>query len=76
MHTMIEMSRIKDLRKETLEIIEQLMDASKDAAADGYYDIAEDRLTDARLLMEWVHIGDKYFDKLREEKYQEIQRLI
>lgn len=79
MHTMIEMlelQKIQSLRKDTLEIIEQLMDASKAASADGYYDVAEERLADVHLLMEWVKIGDKYFDKLREEAYEEIQRLI
>lgn len=79
MHPMIEMlelQKIQSLRKDTLEIIEQLMDASKAASADGYYDVAEERLADVRLLMEWVKIGDKYFDKLREEAYEEIQRLI
>ena len=73
---MLELQKINNLRKETLEIIEHLMDASKAAAADGYYDVAEERLADVRLLIEWVKIGDKYFDKLREETYEEIQRLI
>ena len=76
MHTMIEMSRIKDLRKETLEIVDRLMDAAKAAMDDGYYDVAEERLADVHLLMEWVNIGDTLFDKLRDEVYEEIQRLI
>ena len=74
--TTIEMRKIDDLTEETLTIIEYLMDSSKAASADGYYDVAEERLADVHLLMEWVKIGDKYFDKLREEAYEEIQRLI
>ena len=76
MHTMIEMSRIKDLRKETLEIVDRLMDADKAAMDDGCYDVAEEHLADVHLLMEWMNIGDTLFDKLRDEAYEEIQRLI
>lgn len=76
MHTILELEKIDNLTEETLAIIERLMDASEAAAADGYYDVTEERLADVHLLMEWVKIGKKYFDKLREEKYQEIQKLI